>query len=143
MGRPPSLCGPAPHRTDLRPTRGGQASPACQVVATAPPVVCRPTDSPMCAAIANPYPLHTSQQRRSHFHHASLHHRLCPTHARPAATLCAAPPPPSPVSCRLEPPSRLHAAKNHRQMKQHPRVEPLRHEEGPKPADVVRFPRHS
>jgi hypothetical protein len=102
----------------------------------------RPVDSPVCTAIAQPYPLHTSQQRRSHSRHASLHCHLGPTRTRPAATLCAAPLPLPPVSCRLEPPSRLHAAKTLRRTKLHPRVQPLRHEEGPKPTDVVCFPRH-
>jgi hypothetical protein len=48
----------------------------------------------------------------------------------------------SPVSCRLEPPSRLHAAKNLRRTELHPRVEPLRHEEGLKPTNAIRFPCH-
>jgi hypothetical protein len=102
----------------------------------------RPADSPVCAAIAYPYPLHTSQQRRSHSYHASLHRRLCPTRAHPAATLCAAPPQLSPVSYLLELPSRLHAVRTLRRMKLHPRVEPLHHEEGPKPTDAIHFPRH-
>jgi hypothetical protein len=96
----------------------------------------------MCAAIAHPYPLHTLQQRRSHSHHASLHRRLCPARAQPATTLRAAPPLLCPVSCCLEPPSRPRAAKHLRRPKLHPRVEPLRHEEGSKPTNIVRFPCH-
>jgi hypothetical protein len=102
----------------------------------------RSTDSPMCAAIAHPYPVHTSKQRRSHSHHASLHCRLCPARTQPAATLCAALPLLSSVSCRLEPPSRLCSVNNLRQMKLHPRVEPLRHREGPKLIDAIHFPCH-
>jgi hypothetical protein len=141
-GPTPSLCGPAPCRTGSRPTRSGQASPACQVMAAAPPTASRPADSPVCAAIAHPYPLHTSHQRRNHSRHTSLHHHLCPTHTWPAATLCAAPLPLSPVSCHLEPPNRLHVAKTLRRTKLHPWIEPPCHEEGPKLTDVVRFPRH-
>jgi hypothetical protein len=96
----------------------------------------------MCVAIAHPYPIHTSKQRRSHSHHASLHRHLCPARTQPAATLCAALPPLSSVSCRLEPPSRLCSVKNLRQMKLHPRVEPLRHKEGLKPTDTIHFPCH-
>jgi hypothetical protein len=102
----------------------------------------RPADSPMCAAIAHPYPLHTSQQRRSHSSHTSLHHRLCPAHARPAAMLCAVPLPLSPVSCHLEPPSRLRVDKTLCRTKLHPWIETPRHEEGPKLTDAVRFPHH-
>jgi hypothetical protein len=102
----------------------------------------RSTNSPVCVTIAHPYPLDTLQQRRSHSRHASLHRRPCPACARPVATLCATPPPLSLVSCGLEPPNRLRAAKTLRRTKLHPRVEPLRHEEGPKPTDAVCFPRH-
>jgi hypothetical protein len=140
MGRSPSLCGPAQRQTGPRPP-----SPRPTGARLMPPTVCRPvtcgSDRPTVPC-APPLPtlIPSTLQRKGEATPIMLRSIII------SALLALGLPPHSmllcPVSCRLEPPGHPYAAKHLRRPKLHPWVEPLCHEEGPKPTDDIRFPHH-